>query len=143
MTASFIEIADAAVARLKADDVGEGRVHHVVPPESFFSIGGVVVTVEAASPATLAMRGHPVDWNTSLVLECSHRHGVNHERPHEGCTTLAAKAFLSLSWDETLGGLVDGMLPGPVSWSYRDPDKQLAICTMRLTLLHRTNYGAL
>ena len=138
---SFVEIADAAVSRLKAESVADGRVHHVLPPPSFFSIGGVVVTIERGDPSMLAMRGNPTDWNTVIKLDASAR--MSPERPHEDCTKLMAAAYLALTIDESLGGLIDGLLPGPVSWNYADPDKIIAVCTMRLTVLHRTNYGAL
>ena len=139
----FTRIADAAVELLKTAGVADGRVHHVIPPESFFSIGGVVVTMETATPSRPAMRGHPVDWNSVLRIDCSHRFGVNNERPHEGCTRLAGEVALALFGDESLGGLIDGLLPGPIAWDYRDPEKQLAVCTMHMTVMHRTNYGAL
>jgi len=141
--AVFIDIADAAVEQLKAADVAQGRVHSAIPPESFYSIGGIVVTVEAANPKAAGLMGNPVDWSTSLKIDASYVFGVNNTRPHEGITQLLADAYLALMSDESLGGRIDGLLPGPIAWDYRDPDKKSAVATMRLTVLHQTQYGAL
>jgi hypothetical protein len=141
-TPSLIEIADAIVARLKAAPaIARGSIHHIVPPPS--EIEGVTVTIPAALPDRAALKGHPVQWGTTVTLDLAARYGVGSERPHEPITQLAADVFARLFDDETLGGRAGAILPGLVTFDYSDPDKQRAFAKLQLTVLHDTDHGAM
>lgn len=142
---AVLDIANAAVAQLKAAGlslVGD-RVYHVIAPPSIESIGGVVVTVERARPIAKAIKGHPIAWDTMLRIDCASRYGVDSLKPHQDVSLMAGSVFAALIADESLGGAADAILPGPVEWDYGDPEKQIAICVLRFTVMHQTDYGVM
>lgn len=141
-TPSLIAITDAIVATLQAAPaVAQGRVFAVIPSPAAASLDHVVVAATLAAPRPGGLAGSPIDWDTQVQIVCESRFGIDNESPHVGVTRLAADVFARLFENEALGGASDGLLPGPVSFSYADAERQIAVCTMTLTVMHRTNYG--
>lgn len=141
---AVLAIADAVVAQLNAASIANGRVFQVFPVESAAAGQGVVVRVLRSLPRAKAIRGNPIAWDTVLQLKAFDHYGLSNQRPHEGLVTLAGAAFAAIFADESLGGLIDGMLAGPVSFDYdTNQGDGIGTCDLMFTLLHQTDYGVM
>jgi hypothetical protein len=134
----FEALANAAHSALVAAGVAQGRVFHIYPDEPALRTSAVTLGVESATPDSIGLSGHPIDWTVALRVDCYARFGVNNQQPHVEVTQLYAAAYKALMSDTTLGGLVLGIEPGPASWNYADDERQLALVSSTFAVLLRT-----
>lgn len=98
---------------------------------------GIAVRFGASDPSRGAIKGAPIDWTTTVLVECYAR-TTGTESADEAALALHADAYARLNTDPSLGGVVDDLLPPSLDVSEEDRDEQLGCVIAGYQLRHRT-----
>lgn len=97
--------------------------------------------IEGSDPGRVVMRGHPVEWTTTVVVEHYARadgrgqHGASAGRRSRA---LFARAYARLMADPSLGGLCTDLLPPEVRSDKDLQDTRLGCLIATYRVQHRT-----
>lgn len=102
----------------------------------------VHVNFAGSDPNPAAIQSAPVDWDTELeiVVKARGAVGVNAEDAVDALWTEIYSRFMAA---QTLSGLVDAMIPGPVTLRNDEADTDTCQLTWRVQLLHRTSNNSI
>lgn len=98
-----------AAPALAGVDVVEDVDYTTAPPEVDKTVS---VWVDSSTPSTQYLSGHPIDWETTLRVDCLCRRD-NRSAGARPSWLLYADVFATLMADPTLGGLAMAIEPGP------------------------------
>lgn len=138
-TIAHSTIVNAMVALLRAAPaLADGGVHRSRGRAAGEGISAmVVVRKEASQPQQGPILSHPIDWLTSVAVECYAR-GSASQAPDEAADELLLAVNDLIVADPTLGGLALDVQEPRLTWDTDEQDKQLGCSTAIYTVLHRT-----
>lgn len=138
MTTAFSSIVGAIVAKLQQAPAASQQVYRTrLRPLASQHSDAVVVRLVSSMPSMGAITGAPVDWITSIAVECYARTTIT--TPDQAVDSLLAAAFAKVMSDTTLGGLCGDLFPAGVTADFDADGEQTACITLHLEVQHRTS----
>lgn len=107
-----------------------------IADETTQAISVSLVGSDPQNPA--AIFGHPVDWISTLVVECYARRDSAVVLTGRASRALHAAAYARLMADPTLGGVADDLREPSIAIDNAVLDTRMGCCTGTYPVLHRT-----
>lgn len=138
MSTAFSSIVGAMVAALETAPAVSNQVYRTrLRPLAKQHSDAAVVRFVSSQPSMGAITGAPVDWVTSIAVECYAR--TTTTTPDQAVDNLLAAIFAKLMSDTTLGGLCADLFPTDVMAEFDTDGEQTACITLHLEVHHRTS----
>lgn len=143
MTTAFSGIAAALVTLMGNAPAVANKIERArVLPMAAQDDSLVVVRLGGSEGDGYAMQGAPVNWDTTLTLECHARSTTL--TPDAAVDALLQAVYARLKTDETLGGLIQGWKPqSSIEWDFESKGERVGYAAITLTAMHRTSAGVL
>lgn len=106
----------------------------------------ISVSLDASNPNRTALRGHPVQWDTDVMLECYARvDGRDDGAPAGGRASRALhlRAYARLMADPSLGGVAIDLQEPQLRFDRDLLDTRLGCCVATYRVVHRTAAGSM
>ena len=138
MSTAFASIVGAMVAKLGAAPAVSSQVYRArLRPLAQQHSDAVVVRLLSATPSMGAIAGGPVDWVTSVAVECYAR--TTSTTPDVAVDSLLGAVYAKLMSDTTLGGLCADLFPADAMADFDADGEQTACITLQFEVHHRTS----
>lgn len=95
------------------------------------------ITFVGARPVEGEINGAPIDWQTTVVVECYAKAAAD-ESADVPLDELVGTVFARLAADHTLGGLVDDISAPTIEADFDSLGERTGWAAMKYTVLHRT-----
>jgi hypothetical protein len=94
---------------------------------------------EQSDPEQAQIKGAPLDWRTSLRIECIGREVLSPAQDADSVAdSLVGEVFKAVMADVSLGGRVQNIEPGPVPTTEEEADKSVSAIQTIFYFVHRT-----
>lgn len=129
----------AVIAQLQqAPAIASGNVYRGrLRPVATGAAQAVVVRFGDSDPQRGAIRGAPIDWGTTVVVECYARAGAA-ESGDEAALALHADVYARLMSDPTLGGAAGDLAPPRLALDETELAETLGCVNAAYLVQHRT-----
>jgi len=134
----FNDIISAMVDELQTSPPVSSQIHRarVRPlPENWSD--AVVIRISDSQLEREAIRGAPVDTDTTIVVECYARHASL--SPDVVADALMQVTYARLAENPTLGGLVADCVLTSLNWNFDTDTDKTACVSMNYLVRHRTH----
>lgn len=137
MTTAFNAIVTAMVAALSAATAVSPNIFRArLRPMAEQHTTAVVVRLQDAQPQRFAIAGAPVDFDTTIAVECYARTSTT--TADVAVDALVEAVYAKLAADTTLGGLVGDIFMQSANWDFDADGEQTACATLTFKVVHRT-----
>lgn len=137
MSTAFAGIVAAMVDALSSAPAVSAQVYRArMRPMAQQHTTAVVVRIQDAQADRAAMQGAPVDFVTTIAVECYARSAT--QTPDLAVDDLLAAVYAKLAADSTLGGLVGDLYPSTLQYDFDTDAEQTACVTLTYQVVHRT-----
>lgn len=142
MSTAFFQVVSAVKAKLEAQPPVCKSIHRArTTPVPEQEAEAVNVQWERALPAQTGIKGAPVDWSTSVTVECFARSVT--ESGDAAVDPLLERVVARLAEDPSLGGLVDDLVLAGLEAENTAEGKKTGWVRLIYAAEHRTYNGNL
>ena len=136
MSTIFAGIVSAMVSALSAAPAVSAQIFRArLRPLAQQHTTAVVVRVQESQAERAAMHGAPVDFTTTIAVECYARSATT--SADLAADDLLAAVYAKLAADSTLAGLVGDLYPTAINYDFDADGEQTACVTLFYTVVHR------
>lgn len=137
MTTAFSAITTAIVAALGAGTPVSPNIYRArLRPMAQQHATAVAVRLQNAFTERFAVANAPVDYDTTMAVECYARSSTT--TADVAVDALLEAVYARLASDSTLGGLVGDIWVAALNWDFDADAEQTACVTLTYKVLHRT-----
>lgn len=140
MSTAFAKVVSAVIARLSAQPAVCKAIYraraHAIPDQDDEAIS---VQWERSLPAPGTINGAPIDWSTTVTVDCFARTASANGSGDVAVDPLLERVFERLGADPTLGGLIDDLVIAGVEAENTAEAKKTGWVRLTYVADHRTS----
>lgn len=128
------------VSGLSVTDAVLGNREHPLAERATSQVA--VFRVQSVPERSLVGTVAPIDWTTDLrvIIKTRQMDGTSAETRADDIITAIYAALMA---DQTLGGRVQLLDPGPIVWEQEEADHPIVVCAFEFRVVHRTTAHSL